>query len=149
MIKKTLSIFSSTKELNIDLKNELGTTVGTLGIPEFGTTFVRRMLEDTRPKSFAELVRISGLSHGTDVWSGIAKTWIDTKEATLEEVISCRDDIMNYLLLKGAPPKEAFSIMEKVRKGKGINESEEELMRNLGVPEWFITSCKKNQVSFS
>ncbi len=100
------------------------------------------MLEDTRPKSFAELVRISGLSHGTDVWSGIAKTWIDTKEATLEEVISCRDDIMNYLLLKGAPPKEAFSIMEKVRKGKGINESEEELMRNLGVPEWFITSCK-------
>ncbi|MFA6842049.1 MAG: PolC-type DNA polymerase III, partial [Defluviitoga tunisiensis] len=146
--KKTLSIFSSTKELNIDLKNELGTTVGTLGIPEFGTTFVRRMLEDTRPKSFAELVRISGLSHGTDVWSGIAKTWIDTKEATLEEVISCRDDIMNYLLLKGAPPKEAFSIMEKVRKGKGINESEEELMRNLGVPEWFITSCKKIKYLF-
>ena len=146
--KRTLSIFSSTKELNVDLRNELGTTVGTLGIPEFGTTFVRRMLEDTRPKSFAELVRISGLSHGTDVWSGIAKTWIDTKEATLEEVISCRDDIMNYLILKGAPPKEAFSIMEKVRKGKGINESEEELMRNLGVPEWFITSCKKIKYLF-
>lgn len=146
--KRTLSIFSSTKELNVDLKNELGTTVGTLGIPEFGTTFVRKMLEDTRPKSFAELVRISGLSHGTDVWSGIAKTWIDNKVATLEEVISCRDDIMNYLISKGVPPKEAFLIMEKVRKGKGINDQDEELMRNFEVPEWFITSCKKIKYLF-
>ncbi|MDN5346328.1 MAG: polymerase subunit alpha, Gram-positive type, partial [Petrotoga sp.] len=90
--KKTLSLFSSTKALKIDLKNELGTTVGTLGVPEFGTTFVRMMLEDTRPKSFSELVRISGLSHGTDVWAGIAKNWIDRKIATLDEVISCRDE---------------------------------------------------------
>ena len=146
--KKTLSLFSSTKELKIDLKDELGTTVGTLGIPEFGTTFVRRMLEDTRPKSFAELVRISGLSHGTDVWAGIAKNWIDNNVASLNEVIACRDDIMNYLLTKGAEPKQAFSIMEKVRKGKGIDKSDEELMRNLKVPEWFIISCQKIKYLF-
>lgn len=146
--KKTLSLFSSTKALKIDLKNELGTTVGTLGVPEFGTTFVRRMLEDTRPKSFSELVRISGLSHGTDVWSGIAKNWIDRKVATLDEVISCRDDIMNYLLSKGAPPKSAFSIMEKVRKGKGIDAEDIELMKELKVPEWFIISCQKIKYLF-
>jgi DNA polymerase-3 subunit alpha (Gram-positive type) len=146
--KKTLSLFSSTKALKIDLKNELGTTVGTLGVPEFGTTFVRMMLEDTRPKSFSELVRISGLSHGTDVWAGIAKNWIDRKIATLDEVISCRDDIMNYLLSKGAPPKSAFSIMEKVRKGKGIDEEDIELMKELKVPEWFIISCQKIKYLF-
>lgn len=146
--KETLSLFSSTKALKIDLKNELGTTIGTLGVPEFGTTFVRKMLEDTRPKSFSELVRISGLSHGTDVWSGIAKNWIDRNIATLDDVISCRDDIMNYLLSKGAPPKTAFSIMEKVRKGKGINDEDIELMKNLKVPEWFIISCQKIKYLF-
>lgn len=146
--KDTLSLFSSTKVLKIDLKNELGTSVGTLGIPEFGTTFVRRMLEDTRPKAFSELVRISGLSHGTDVWSGIAKNWIDRRIATLEEVISCRDDIMNYLLTKGAPPKQAFSIMEKVRKGKGIDEVDIKLMKEINVPEWFIISCQKIKYLF-
>jgi DNA polymerase-3 subunit alpha (Gram-positive type) len=146
--KKTMSIFSSTQTLNIDLKNELNTTVGSLGIPEFGTNFVRRMLEDTRPKTFAELVRISGLSHGTDVWSGNAKNYIDDGIATLNDVIACRDDIMNYLILKGADPKKSFFIMEKVRKGKGLTPEDEELMKNVKVPEWFLNSCKKIKYLF-
>lgn len=140
--KETLSIFSSTKALKIDLKSELDTTVGTLGIPEFGTNFVRKMLEDTKPKTFAELVRISGLSHGTNVWAGNAESIINMGEATLNEVISCRDDIMNYLIHKGADSKKAFFIMENVRKGKGINEEDEKLMKELNVPKWFLNSCK-------
>lgn len=140
--KETMSIFSSTKALKIDLKSELDTTVGALGIPEFGTNFVRRMLEDTKPSTFAELVRISGLSHGTNVWTGNAKNIIDRGDATLNEVISCRDDIMNYLIHKGADPKKSFFIMEKVRKGKSLSEEDEKLMKDLNVPKWFLDSCK-------
>ncbi|MGM0640360.1 MAG: PolC-type DNA polymerase III [Thermotogota bacterium] len=140
--KDTMSIFSSTKALKVDLKSELDTTVGALGIPEFGTNFVRRMLDDTKPSTFAELVRISGLSHGTNVWVGNAKNIIDRGDATLNEVISCRDDIMNYLIHKGADPKKSFFIMEKVRKGKSLTDDEEQLMKDVGVPNWFMESCR-------
>ena len=140
--KDTMSLFSSSYILKVDTKNELGSSVGSFGIPEFGTDFVRRMLEDTRPKTFAELVRISGLSHGTLVWNGNAKDLIDKKIATLKDVIACRDDIMNYLIHKGMEQKKAFFIMEKVRKGKGLSEEEEKEMKLVKVPEWFIESCK-------
>jgi DNA polymerase-3 subunit alpha (Gram-positive type) len=140
--KDTMSLFSSTRALKIDLKSELDTTVGALGIPEFGTNFVRRMLEDTKPNTFAELVRISGLSHGTNVWAGNAENIINRGDATLNEVISCRDDIMNYLIHKGADPKKSFFIMENVRKGKGLNPEDEQLMKEVNVPKWFLESCK-------
>lgn len=145
--KKTMSIFSSLKALNID-PEELGTDVGTIGIPEFGTDFVMGMLRDTRPKTFAELVRISGLSHGTDVWLGNAQTLINKKIATLSDVISCRDDIMIYLIHKGVPPSNAFKIMENVRKGKGLKDEEVKLMKEHNVPEWFIESCQKIKYLF-
>ncbi len=143
----TLKIFSSTAPLGVNPK-ELGTDVGTLGIPEFGTRFVRGMLQETRPKSFAELVRISGLSHGTDVWLNNARDWINSGLATLSDVISCRDDIMNFLIHKGMDPSKAFRIMEKVRKGKGISEEDEKDMRKVKVPKWFIESCKKIKYLF-
>ena len=146
--KETLSLFSGYSALKADLKKELDSNVGSFGIPEFGTPFVRRMLEDTMPKTFAELVRISGLSHGTDVWLGNAQTLIKEGKATLKDVISCRDDIMNYLIQKGNDPKKSFFIMEKVRKGKGLTAEEEKQMREVKVPEWFITSCKKIKYLF-
>uniref|UniRef100_A0A7C4VU45 DNA polymerase III PolC-type n=1 Tax=Fervidobacterium thailandense TaxID=1008305 RepID=A0A7C4VU45_9BACT len=145
--KDTMSIFSSVKVLKID-PEELGTDVGTIGIPEFGTDFVMGMLRETRPKTFAELVRISGLSHGTDVWLGNAQVLIQKKIATLSEVISCRDDIMLYLIHKGVPPAAAFKIMENVRKGKGLKGEEVELMKQHGVPDWFIESCQKIKYLF-
>ncbi|GAB6188725.1 DNA polymerase III subunit alpha [Marinitoga arctica] len=146
--KDTMSIFSSSKVLGIDLTSELRTTVGTLGIPEFGTQFVRGMLEETKPKTFAALVRISGLSHGTDVWLNNARDLIISKEATVDEVIACRDDIMNYLIQKGLDKKHSFFIMEKVRKGKGLSEEDEEEMKKNKVPKWFINSCKKIKYLF-
>ncbi|WP_448376448.1 PolC-type DNA polymerase III [Fervidobacterium sp.] len=145
--KATISIFSSLKVLGVDSK-ELGTDIGTIGIPEFGTDFVMGMLRDTKPKTFAELVRISGLSHGTDVWLGNAQMLIEKKLATLSEVISCRDDIMIYLIHKGVPPSNAFKIMENVRKGKGLKDEEVNIMKEHGVPEWFIESCKKIKYLF-
>lgn len=147
--EKTLKIFSSPEPLGItsqDLDNR--TDVGTLGIPEFGTQFVRGMLTETRPKSFADLVRISGLSHGTDVWLNNARDWIEQKKATLSEVIACRDDIMNYLIKMGMNASKAFKIMENVRKGKGLSEEDEKLMRELKVPEWYIESCKRIKYLF-
>lgn len=140
--KETMSIFSSSKALKVNLMKELNTPIGSLGIPEFGTDFVRRMLEDTKPKTFSELVRISGLSHGTDVWNGNAQKLINSNTATLKDVISCRDDIMNFLIQKNMDKKEAFFIMEKVRKGKGLNKNDLENMKKHNVPEWFINSCK-------
>ncbi len=144
---QTLAIFSSTEPLGVD-PQELGTDVGTLGIPEFGTKFVRGMLRETRPKSFAELVRISGLSHGTDVWVNNARDWIEKGVAKLSEVISCRDDIMNFLIAHGMDPLKAFKIMEKVRKGKGLSDEDVDEMKKLKVPEWFIESCKKIKYLF-
>ncbi len=143
----TLKIFSSLEPLGIDPK-ELGSEVGTLGIPEFGTQFVRGMLVETRPKTFAELVRISGLSHGTDVWLNNARDWIKQSKASLSDVIACRDDIMNYLIKKGMNASKAFKIMENVRKGKGLSQEEEESLRQLNVPEWYIESCKRIKYLF-
>jgi DNA polymerase-3 subunit alpha (Gram-positive type) len=145
--KKTMEIFSSTKPLGIE-PEDINSPVGTFGIPEFGTKFVRQMLVDTRPTTFGELIRISGLSHGTDVWLNNAQDLIREGVAELSEVISTRDDIMIYLIDKGVEPTIAFKIMENVRKGKGLTDEFEEAMRAKNVPEWFIGSCKKIKYMF-
>ncbi|MBQ3122708.1 MAG: PolC-type DNA polymerase III [Firmicutes bacterium] len=121
---------------------------GTFGIPEFGTKFTRQMLDDTQPTRFADFVRISGFSHGTDVWINNAQEFIKSGEATIKDAISTRDDIMNYLILKGLPKKKAFTIMEKVRKGKGVTDEEAELMADNDVPDWYIESCRRIKYMF-
>lgn len=138
----TMALFSGTKSLGLT-PEQLGTTVGTFGIPEFGTSFVRGMLEDTRPTTFAELVRISGLSHGTGVWLNNAADLVKNKVVTLAEVISVRDGIMIYLISKGLDKNLAFNIMESVRKGKGLKDGWPEIMLKHQIPEWYIESCKK------
>jgi len=145
--KKTMAIFSGTESLGVS-PEELGCLVGTIGIPEFGTKFVRQMLLDTKPTTFSELVRISGLSHGTDVWLNNAQELVRNKTAHLSEVISTRDDIMVYLIYKGISPGTSFDIMETVRKGKQLPASLEEEMRGKDVPDWFIESCKKIKYMF-
>lgn len=145
--KKTMSLFSSTEALGVS-PEEIGSQVGTYGIPEFGTKFVRQMLVETKPKTFAELIRISGLSHGTDVWNNNAQDLIKSGVATLANVVATRDDIMLYLIKCGLEPLKAFKIMEDVRKGKGLKPEYEELMKEHGVPGWFIGSCKKIKYLF-
>ena len=140
--KDTMSIFQSSKVLGYENDKILGPTGGT-AIPEFGTTFVRGMLEDTQPNQFDILVRLSGFSHGTDVWLGNAKDLITSGTAKVSEAIGCRDDIMLFLISKGMDPKRSFKIMEAVRKGRGLPEGAEDEMREHGVPEWYIGSCKK------
>lgn len=125
-----------------------------LGIPEFGTNFVRGMVEETHPTTFAELLQLSGLSHGTDVWLGNAQDLIKEGIATLKTVIGCRDDIMVYLMHAGLDPKMAFTIMERVRKGMWLKISEEErngyiqAMRENNIPDWYIESCGKIKYMF-
>lgn len=144
---KTMSLFSSTEALGVTPK-ELGSATGTYGIPEFGTKFVRQMLEDTKPKTFSELVRISGFSHGTDVWLNNAQDLIRNGTAKVSEAISARDDIMMYLIHKSVDPQLAFKVMEGVRKGKGIKPEDVEKLRAKNVPEWYINSCQKIKYMF-
>ena len=150
--KETMSIFSSTKALGVT-PEQIKSEVGSYGIPEFGTKFVRGMLVDTKPTTFDELIRISGLSHGTDVWLGNAQSLIDDGICTLNNAICCRDDIMIYLIKKGLPPNSAFKIMELVRKGKALKDPVKwneyvELMKKHDVPEWYIKSCEKIKYMF-
>lgn len=144
---KVDSIFNGTEALDIK-ESDYRYKHGSLGIPEFGTRFVRQMLSDTNPSTFSDLVRIAGLSHGTNVWLNNAQEFILNGTATLRDVISTRDDIMNYLILKGVPNKTAFKIMENVRKGKGVTEEEAEIMRANSVPEWYIESCRRIEYMF-
>ena len=145
--KDTMSIFTSSKILGYE-NDPILTKVGSVGIPEFGTGFTRGMLMDTKPTQFDTLIRLSGFSHGTDVWLGNAKDLIVSGTATVSQAIGCRDDIMLYLIKCGMPEKRAFKIMESVRKGRGLPEGAEEEMRAAGVPDWYIISCKKIQYLF-
>ena len=144
---ETMSIYSTDEALGVSLK-PLGCDVGSLAIPEFGTNFVRGMLIETRPTTMEELVRISGLSHGTDVWNNNAQVLVENKVATLMEVICTRDDIMNYLISMKCDPSGSFKTMESVRKGRGLQPEMEAMMREHTVPEWFIDSCKKIKYMF-
>ncbi len=141
------SLFTSPMALGVSREDILCNT-GTYGVPEFGTGFVRGMLEETQPKTMEELLRISGLSHGTDVWLGNAQEIIASKTATLSECVCCRDDIMNYLMEQGVKPKLAFTTMESVRKGKGLKPEMEQAMQEVHVPEWFMESCRKIKYMF-
>ena len=138
----TMSLFTTSEKLGFTDDPLLGPT-GAVAIPEFGTPFVRGMLEDTHPDQFDILVRLSGFSHGTDVWLGNAKDLITSGTAKVNEAIGCRDDIMLYLISMGFDPKRAFKIMESVRKGRGLPDGAEEEMKAHKVPEWYIGSCKK------
>ena len=150
--KATMSIFSSTEALGVT-KEQIHSEVGSFGVPEFGTKFVRGMLVDTRPTTFDELIRISGLSHGTDVWLGNAQSLIEAGTVTLQDAICCRDDIMIYLIKMGLPPNPAFKIMETVRKGKALKdpakwEEYKNMMKEHDVPDWYIKSCEKIKYMF-
>ncbi len=143
----TMKIFSCVDSLGL-IPEDIYSNIGTFGIPEFGTRFVRGMLEETKPKSFSELVRISGFSHGTDVWLNNAQDLIKSGKADLMEAIACRDDIMTYLILKGLPPNKAFKIMEDVRKGRGLKDEYIQIMKENNVPNWYLSSCKKIKYMF-
>ncbi|MBP3633554.1 MAG: PolC-type DNA polymerase III [Oscillospiraceae bacterium] len=145
--KDTMSIFKSSKVLGFEDDPILG-PMGSCGIPEFGTGFTRGMLMDTMPDRFDTLVRLSGFSHGTDVWLGNAKDLIVSGTASVSQAIGCRDDIMNYLISKGMPEQRSFKIMESVRKGRGLPPGAEEEMVEAGVPDWYIGSCKKIKYLF-
>ena len=145
--KDTMSIFTSSKVLGYEDDKLLGPT-GAVAIPEFNTRFTRGMLMDTMPTRFDTLVRLSGFSHGTDVWLGNAKDLITSKTATVDSTIGCRDDIMLYLISCGMPEKRSFKIMESVRKGRGLPDGAEEEMVAAGVPDWYIGSCKKIKYLF-
>ena len=150
--KDTMSIFTSTEALGVT-KEQIMCNTGTLGIPEFGTAFTIKLVEDTKPKTFGELIKISGLSHGTDVWLGNAQELIANNVVPFKDTIGCRDDIMVYLMYNGLEPIKAFKIMEFVRKGKASKDPETwkkhvETMKNANIPEWFIGSCAKIKYMF-
>ena len=150
--KDTMSIFNSTDALGVT-PEQINSEVGTFGIPEYGTKFARGMLVDTHPTTFDELIRLSGLSHGTDVWLGNAQTLIEEGVVTLKEAICCRDDIMVYLMKRGLPPDKAFKIMETVRKGKALKDPEKwegfkKVMKEFDIPDWYVKSCEKIKYMF-
>ena len=145
--QNTMSIFTSSKVLGYENDKILGPT-GAVAVPEFNTRFTRGVLLDTMPTKFDTLLRISGYTHGTDVWLGNAKDLIMSGTAQPDQTVGCRDDIMIYLISMGIPEKRAFKIMEFVRKGRGLPEKAEEEMQAAGVPEWYITSCKKIKYLF-
>ena len=146
--KEVMSLFKDTSALGITPADIGGCKLGALGIPEFGTDFAMQMLIDTKPQYFSDLVRIAGLSHGTDVWLGNAQVLLKEGKATISTAICTRDDIMIYLIQKGIESETAFTIMEKVRKGKGLTEEQETIMREHDVPDWYIWSCKKIKYMF-
>ena len=144
--EETISLFKSNKALNADESYDEKT--GAVGLPEFGTSFVRQILNSTQPAKFSDLVKISGLSHGTDVWLNNAKNLIESRVTTFEDVIGCRDDIMLYLIHKGLPSKAAFEIMEAIRKGKGLKDEQKTMLANFKVPQWYIDSCQRIKYLF-
>ena len=145
---EVMSLFQNTSALGVTPEDIGGCRLGALGVPEFGTDFAMQMLIDAKPKYFSDLVRIAGLAHGTDVWLGNAKDLILSGQATIQTAICCRDDIMVYLIQKGLDQSLSFTIMESVRKGKGLKPDWETEMRAHDVPDWYIESCKKIKYMF-
>ena len=143
-----MSLFKNTKALGVEPEDIHGIPLGCLGIPEFGTEFAMQMVIDAKPQEFSDLIRISGLSHGTDVWLGNAQTLIEEGKATISTAICTRDDIMIYLIQQGLDSEESFTIMESVRKGKGLKENWITDMTEHGVPDWYIWSCQKIKYMF-
>ena len=146
--KDVMSLFAGTEALGIKPEDIGGCKLGCLGVPEFGTDFAMQMLIDTKPKYLSDLVRIAGLAHGTDVWLGNAQVLIQEGKATISTAICTRDDIMIYLIHMGVESSLAFTIMESVRKGKGLREEWEQTMKEHNVPDWYIWSCKKIKYMF-
>ena len=145
---ETMAIFSSPMGIGISEDDKLIGETGSIGIPEFGTPFTRQMLSDTKPDNFDMLVRLSGYSHGEEVWAGNAKELILSKKATVDSTISSRDDIMLYLISKGMSDREAYRISESVRKGRGLPEGTEKQMQQMKIPSWYIESAKKIKYLF-